>query len=346
MAGRRILRKPSIRVIGAYIEQDGKSTTCVKKVTTQCKPLLHLIRRVTSTNCCTRQKKTRQLLATIIYSRILNAYNYHVLSRWQQEQLKKIDREAIRIVTGLPKYSPLSKLYAHGGMNFLSELAEQALSAQRDRLSSTNSGLFNLYEIGILPTTAVGLPCSPPPLAVSIPLMDGKPVPRGMGRIPRNSARRRRFAKAHNYSVMNKSPVTHTIVYTGMAVTTVPPRNDNSEEDEGGLVHVCAVAWVDTTHCVANADLLTSTGSADTTHIDLLAPLHATQWVRNTFKPGDIPQKILFFTDSARAYICRRVSGASSSYPGISGVLVALFLDLHSYLNITASIPWYPPFGY
>ncbi|KAH9375789.1 hypothetical protein HPB48_011232 [Haemaphysalis longicornis] len=165
-----------------------------------------------------------------------------------------------------------------------------------------------------------------------------------MGRLPRNSARRRRLAKAHNFSVMNKSPVTHTIVYTGMAVTSVPLRNDTSEEDENGPVHVCAVAWVDTTHCVANAGLLTSTATADTTYNNLLALLHAAQWVRNTFEPRDTPHKLLLFTDSARAYnICRRVSGASSSYPGILGTLVAIFLELHSYLNITASIAWANP---
>ncbi|KAH9371133.1 hypothetical protein HPB48_022703 [Haemaphysalis longicornis] len=190
---------------------------------------------------------------------------------------------------------------------------------------------------------AVGLPSSPLPWTVSIALTDSKPLPRGMGPLPLNSARRRRFAKVHNFSVMNKSLVTHTIVYTGMAVTSVSPRNDIAEEDESGLVHVCVVAWVDTNHCVANAGLLTSTARADITYLDLLALLHAAQWVRNTFIPRGAPHKLLLFTDLARAYICRRVSGASSSYPGILGTLVALFVDWHSYLNITASIAWVPP---
>ncbi|KAH9377871.1 hypothetical protein HPB48_015327 [Haemaphysalis longicornis] len=247
----------------------------------------------------------------------------------------------------MPKYTPLGELYAHGGMNLLSESAEQALSAQRDRLSSTNSGRSILDELGIFPTMAVGLPSSPPPWAASIPVTDGNPLPRGMGRLPQNSTRRRRYAKAHNFSVMNKSPVTHTIVYTGMAVSSVPLRNDTSEEDENGPVHVCAVGWVDTTHCVANAGLLTSAATADTTYNNLRAILHAAQWVRNTFEPRDTPHSFCSSLNSARAYnICRRVGGASSSYPGILGTLVAIFLELHSYLNITASIAWVPPFGY
>ncbi|KAH9384727.1 hypothetical protein HPB48_026738 [Haemaphysalis longicornis] len=169
MAGQRILRKPYIRVLGAYIEQNGKSTTWVKKVTTQCKFLLHLSRQVASINWGTREKKTRQLVGAIINSRILYAYTYHVLTRKQQEQLEKKHREAIQIGTVLPKYTPLSNLYAHGGMNLLSELAVQALSAHRYRLRSTNSRLSILYELGILHTMAVGLPSSTPPWAVSIP---------------------------------------------------------------------------------------------------------------------------------------------------------------------------------
>ncbi|KAH9378728.1 hypothetical protein HPB48_009837 [Haemaphysalis longicornis] len=133
-----------------------------------------------------------------------------------------------------------------------------------------------------------------------------------MGLLPRSSARRRRFAKADNLSVTNKSHVTHTIVYTGMAVTSVRKQNDTGEEDENGPVLVCAVASVDTTHCVANAVLLTSTATIDTTYNNLLALHHAAQLVRNTFVPKDIPHKLLLFTDSPRAYNCSPVSGASS----------------------------------
>ncbi|KAH9380832.1 hypothetical protein HPB48_022575 [Haemaphysalis longicornis] len=105
------------------------------------------------------------------------------------------------------------------------------------------------------------------------------------------------ICKAHNFSVVHKSPVTHTIVYTGIAVTSVPSRNDTGEEDDSGLAHVCVVAWIDTTHCVANVGLLTSTASADTTYLALLALLYAAQWARNTFEPRDVPHKLLLFTD-------------------------------------------------
>ncbi|KAG0413442.1 hypothetical protein HPB47_009405 [Ixodes persulcatus] len=48
-----------------------------------------------------------------------------------------------------------SLLYAHGGMNLLSELAEQALLAQRDRLSSSTAGLSILEELRVSPSLDV-----------------------------------------------------------------------------------------------------------------------------------------------------------------------------------------------
>ncbi|KAG0429790.1 hypothetical protein HPB47_023312 [Ixodes persulcatus] len=111
--------------------------------------------------------ETRQLVTALLYSRILFGYNYHVLTPRQAEQLEKLNREAIRIVTGLPKHTPLRELYTHGGMNLLSELAEQALLAQRDRLSSSTAGLSILEELRVSPSLDVRPPDahSPPPWA-------------------------------------------------------------------------------------------------------------------------------------------------------------------------------------
>ncbi|KAH9361895.1 hypothetical protein HPB48_003696 [Haemaphysalis longicornis] len=73
------------------------------------------------------------------------------------------------------------------------------------------------------------------------------------GPIPSKFSKAATLGMAHNCSVMNKSSITHTTVYTDIAETLLPPRNDTGEEDERVPVHVCVVPWVDTAHCVANA---------------------------------------------------------------------------------------------
>lgn len=80
MAGQRIRRKPSVRILGAYIDQDGKGTTWVTKVASQCRSLLRLIRRITHLQWGTRERETRQLVTALLESRILYGYNYHVLT--------------------------------------------------------------------------------------------------------------------------------------------------------------------------------------------------------------------------------------------------------------------------
>ncbi|XP_040073077.1 uncharacterized protein LOC115313175 [Ixodes scapularis] len=345
MAGQRIQRKPSVRILGAYIDQDGKGTTWVTKVALQCRSLLRLIRRITHLQWGTRERETRQLVTALLESRILYGYNYHVLTPRQAEQLEKLNREAIRIVTGLPKYTPLRELYAHGGMNLLSELAEQALLAQRDRLSSSTAGLSILEELGVPPSLDVR-PAdahSPPPWAAPVTLTDGKPLPRNMGPGTSNSERRKRFAKAHTRSVAHKSPPTHTIIYTDMAETLLSTTGDDGEGEDRTPKHVQAVAWVDTTHGIPNAAALSTTEDVDTTQAELMALLRASQWVLQTFAPTDIPHRLLLFTDSTRAYeTCRRASGSPSMYTGIVGELLAAFLELRNKLNIQATISWVP----
>ncbi|KAH9361896.1 hypothetical protein HPB48_003695 [Haemaphysalis longicornis] len=65
MVGQPIQRKFSIRVLEAYIDQDGKSTSSVKKVSSQCKSSQHLIRRVANIRWGTKEKETRQIIRAI-----------------------------------------------------------------------------------------------------------------------------------------------------------------------------------------------------------------------------------------------------------------------------------------
>lgn len=98
-----------------------------------------------------------------------------------------------------------------------------------------------------------------------------------------------------------------------MLETSVPPQNDTGEEDISGLVHVFLVAWVDTTRCAVNADLLPSIAHAEAAHLELLELLYAAQGFKNSFAPSYVKHKILVFTEVTSAYICRQVSGALSS---------------------------------
>ncbi|KAG0416582.1 hypothetical protein HPB47_006300 [Ixodes persulcatus] len=309
MAGQRIWRNSSIRISGAFIDQDGKGTTW-------CRSLLRLIRRITHFQWGTRERETRQLVTALLESRILYGYNYRVLKPRQAEQLKKLNPEAIRIVTGLPKHTPLRELYAHGGMNLLSELAEQALLAQRDRLSSSTAALSILEELRVSPSLDVR-PAdahSPPLWAAPVTLTERKPLPRNMGPGPSSSG------------FTHKSPPTHTIIYTDMAELAVDcqrrrrRRRQNSQARPGGRVK-----------------------EVDATQAELMPLLRASQWVLQTFAPTGIPHRLLLFTDSTGVYeTCRRASGSPSTYTGIVGELLAAFLELQNKLNVQATISWVP----
>lgn len=123
----------------------------------------------------------------------------------------------------------------------------------------------------------------------------------------------------------------------------LPTKSDTGEGEESVPMHVCVVAWVDTTHCITNAALLHSTAGVDTPHFELIALLDAPRWVQRNFALRCLPQKLLLLTDSACVYISRRVSGPASSYPEILGDLVTTFENLHSYLTYSLRFLGYLP---
>lgn len=75
------------------------------------KKVLQLVRRVTRLHWGTRGWETERLITALFVTRVFNGYNYHPLTRKRAEQIETLNREAIRIVTGLPKFTPIADLY-------------------------------------------------------------------------------------------------------------------------------------------------------------------------------------------------------------------------------------------
>ncbi|KAM7297104.1 hypothetical protein ISCGN_022257 [Ixodes scapularis] len=70
LAGKPIKRSSTVRVLGLFIDQDGKAGTWMARVKKESRQILHLIRRVTSRRWGTGEKETRQLVQSLFSSRI------------------------------------------------------------------------------------------------------------------------------------------------------------------------------------------------------------------------------------------------------------------------------------
>ncbi|KAG0445103.1 hypothetical protein HPB47_023392 [Ixodes persulcatus] len=278
----------------------------------------------------TGEKETRQLVQSLFSSRIFYGYNYHHVTTKQQEELEKLNREAIRIVTGLPKYTWTADLYSHGGLNRLADVAEQLLSAQRTRLLSTRAGQRILAELGDLPQPAPPIPpVQEPPWERQINLTDDAPLPSHMG--PDHPERRSRFATAHEKLVKNRDGTKHVCIYTDAAAEQPSP-------EEPGSPLRTSIAWVDTTTLEGDACALPP--GVGVKGAELEAILRAAIHAEERHSVGTKVTDITIYTDSREAYSeCRNaIKSQSERVRNIHDVAKRL---LHN-RNVTLRVDWVP----
>ncbi|KAG0422330.1 hypothetical protein HPB47_001833 [Ixodes persulcatus] len=119
---------------------------------------------------------------------------YHPVTRTQLQALERLNPEARRITTGLPRYTPLAALKSCSDINDLTELLETHLHPQEVRLRSTHVGRHTLAMLGHDITNFPDLPQLSPPWE-HIMLTDSTPLPQHMP--PEQVERRRTFVKKH-----------------------------------------------------------------------------------------------------------------------------------------------------
>lgn len=205
-------------IVGLFIDEDGRAGTWISRVKKESTQIIHLIRRVTNRKWGTGEKETRQLVQALFSSKMLYGYNYYYLT---QRQRDIVDKEAIRLIPGLPKHTWLPDLYAHGNLNKLEDVAEQLMSAQLTRLLGTKAGQAILQEIGRLPSSAPKPPpLPPPPWERHVILTADAPLPRRMD--ADHPERRAYHARAHERHVASLDPRRHVVYYTDAASGLVP----------------------------------------------------------------------------------------------------------------------------
>ncbi|KAG0410386.1 hypothetical protein HPB47_012496 [Ixodes persulcatus] len=148
MKGDEIQRVESLRILGLFLDQDGRPHTWMKRVTKTWKSTLHLIRRVATKKWGATERVTRTLALALLTSKALYAYNYNRLTQTQVLKLERLNREAMRVISGLPRLAKIEDLRIHSKLNTLKERADALKDAQLYRLKTTEAGRAILRHIG------------------------------------------------------------------------------------------------------------------------------------------------------------------------------------------------------
>ncbi|KAM7313185.1 hypothetical protein ISCGN_003071 [Ixodes scapularis] len=146
----------------------------------------------------------RMLVRSLIQAKMLYGAQHVGITRKQREDLEVLNRRAMRIVTGLPNFTPVDTLQAHAGLNTIGDLLHEACLGQHIRLSRSRPGRSILGLLGLRPVEGVPPPATPPP-PWSLPcLTSGKPTPSHAG--GGHPGRRRSQAAAHERDVNADGP--------------------------------------------------------------------------------------------------------------------------------------------
>ncbi|KAM7290273.1 hypothetical protein ISCGN_026918 [Ixodes scapularis] len=212
---------------GLPIDEDGGASTWLAQVTKTWRQTLGLIRRATSKSWGANECTLRMLVHALLTSKAMYGINYLRVTGAQKRKLEVLNREAMRVVTGLPRFAPIEELQKHSKINTLEDRAEIHRIAQVQRLERTRPGRAILQLLGY---QLMGRPAisPPPPPWEDEAVVDHRPIKQNVDKDQKG--RRNNAAKKHAESVQDVRPGSETVhVYTDAAVT----------EDGGGT----AIAW-------------------------------------------------------------------------------------------------------
>lgn len=269
------------------IDEDGGAKSWLHNTMLSCHQALHLMRRVSARGWGIKEVGLRQMALALITSKILYAYPYMRLNATQRLQLERINRKAMRLVTGLPQYCPVVNLHACSNINALQDLAEQQLQAQRVRLSTTAAGRQILQALGYNVDNLEPLSSAAPPWEL-IDLVDGIPLPKNMSSA--NPQRRKAAAKRHR-------KMSHKLAQEGAIQLYT---------DAAQFQHCAAIACHDSVSDTSVVQRLSEEHTV--TNLELIAIRLAI--TRIVARQDRAPCTYHVYTDSQAAYTACRAGGA------------------------------------
>ncbi|KAM7281240.1 hypothetical protein ISCGN_005704, partial [Ixodes scapularis] len=281
-----IARKVSIRLLGMFIDEKCTANSWYSRTVATTKQVLHVLRRISNRTRGVKERELRQFVTSFIHAKVMYGLPYHPVTRTQLQALERLNHEARRITTGLPRYTPLAALKSCSGINDLTELLETHLHTQEVRLRYTHAGRHTLAMLGHDITKLPDLPQLSPPWE-HIMLTGSTPLPQHMP--PEQVERRRTFVKTHvKWTQTACLEENIRIVYTDAACP-----QDGTD---------FATAWVETTTSTQGQLYHATTEPIHSTQAEMHAIIDYVRLANDSSNNSNTKTHFHIFTDSQAAH--------------------------------------------
>ncbi|KAG0415503.1 hypothetical protein HPB47_007312 [Ixodes persulcatus] len=118
----------------------------------------------------------RTMVKAFLVPKATYGVNYLSLTRAQKNGLEALNREALRVITGLPRCTKVEALYEIGGLNTIEEIAQENKISQNLRLEKTEPGRKILRALGYNNEVYQVFTKPPPPWEDEIVLIQDRPL--------------------------------------------------------------------------------------------------------------------------------------------------------------------------
>ena len=213
--GTTIERAPEVKILGVIIQQDGRATKWYDNIRRTWKSTIGTISKVTSKSWGAQEHTLRRLVSALLVSKTMYGWNYLRLSRAQKDGLERLNNNARRLITGLPKCTKLEDLNEIADINRLNEIAAEDKLSQVLRLQKTPAGRKILNKLGYQYATHLYETSSPPWEDTFI--TETKPIPQNMGKEQDN--RRCTMARHHLKQAQAEVESGKIVYYSDAAVS-------------------------------------------------------------------------------------------------------------------------------
>ncbi|KAG0434381.1 hypothetical protein HPB47_019149 [Ixodes persulcatus] len=283
-----ITQTDSIKILGVTFDRKGGAITWLRQVKSQWKEGLNLLKAISSKAWGAQDDLLRRLVRTILISKVVYGLNYLRLTKKQEAALTTMLRAAMRVVTGLPRFTQVDQLESIAQMNTIRDIADEMRVSQAQRLSRTPHGRIILTSSGRAHLINGPLMPTPTPPWNAEAVTPVKPLPSHEG--PDRPERRAVQAAIHNKEISQL--LKHVEVFY----------TDAARDDSGRT----AIAWHSPTRNETSNQLTSRTRS--TCMAELLAILFAVETATTMPRPEISETRI--YTDSQEAV---RALGHSST---------------------------------
>ncbi|KAG0420851.1 hypothetical protein HPB47_003235 [Ixodes persulcatus] len=179
--GTPITPTDNIKILGVPFNKNRRASTWITQVKKHWKDGLDLLRAITSKAWGAQEDLLRHLVRTLLVSKVVYGLNVLRLTRKQEATLVTVNRAAMRIVTGLPRFTRVEKLECVAQMNTIREIAGEMRISQAQRLSRTPQGRIILTKSGRARLIEGPLMPTPPPPWETEAVVVAKPIPKNQG---------------------------------------------------------------------------------------------------------------------------------------------------------------------